>query len=120
MGEYVGGYEDWLRQRSVPAPAPAGPAPAPPAKNAPRPKAAQKGRLSYMEQREFDGLPERIEALGTEEAQAQAAIAAPDFYKESADAIARALGRLDEVRAALQAAYARWDELDSKRESGRV
>ena len=111
--EYVGGYDDWLRQKSPDqseivnresqraAPAVAG-HPGPPKK------------LSFKERREFDELPSRIEKLEGEQERLHAAVAGADFYKESSDAIARTLARLDELKASLLDAYARWDELDSR------
>src|SRR5262252_47775 len=73
-----------------------------------------KGKLSYNEQREFDALPARIEALEAEQARLQAMVAAPDFYKEPADAIAATLGRVAAIEPELDAVMRRWDELDSK------
>ena len=110
--EYVGGYEDWLRQRPVVnAPAAADrPAPPPPS---PRPPDARK-KLSYNEQRELDALPARIHALEEEQTALQSKIASADFYKEPAQAITQTLARADEVHAELLAAMVRWDELDSR------
>ncbi len=108
--EYVGGYEDWLRQR----PSPVAP-PVPRREVAARPRSEQpRTKLSYREQQEFAQLPARIEMLEHEQQQLDDAIASPDFYKEGADAIARTLSRLDEVHELLLAALARWDELDSR------
>jgi len=117
--EYVGGYEDWLRQRdTIPRVTPAAKAApaAPPGAAAgarPRPKAPRK-KLSYREQQEFDELPAAIHALEEEQRRLQAAIAGPDFFKEPADAIARTLARADEVQDTLLVAMQRWDELDSR------
>ncbi len=110
VAEYVGGYEDWIRQR------PAAPAPEPPPRQAAaRPRTEQpRTKLSYREQQELAQLPARIEVLEQEQAQLNAAIAGPDFYKEGALAIARTLARVDEVQELLLAALARWDELDSR------
>ena len=71
-------------------------------------------KLSFKERREFDALPEAIAALEAEDARLQAAIAQPDFYKEGTAAIEATLARLESVRSELHAAYARWDELDSR------
>ena len=71
-------------------------------------------KLSYREQQEFDDLPALIERLESEQDALNAAVASPDFYKESADNIARALARVDELKDSLMSAYARWDELDSR------
>ena len=125
--EYVGGYEDWLRQRAEPPEAAdeAGPAPrwsshAPVWKRAP-PRLHGRGntatpskKLSYKEQREFEGLVARIEALEDEQRRLEAAVADPSFYKEPPEAIAQTLARLAELQRALPDAYARWDELDSR------
>ncbi len=114
--EYVGGYEDWLRQRNVDAPV--GPARRdlrrkPRAGTAPGDSQPKK-KLSFKEQREFDELPSHIEALEAEERQLNAAIADPEFYKEAADAIRRTLARLEAVHSELAVGYARWDALDAR------
>ena len=56
-----------------------------------------------MEQREFDGLPARIEALEAEQQRLHAVVAAPEFYKEPPDAIRTTLTRLEELQAELLA-----------------
>src|SRR5262249_249889 len=111
--EYVGGYDDWLRQSSQSTPQRTIKAPKeealPSVSEPPR-----KRRLSYKEQRELDALPQRIEALETEQRELQATIAGPDFDKETADAINQALVRADALQQELTQAYARWEELDSR------
>ncbi len=111
VGEYVGGYQDWLRQRPAPAPPTAPPAPAPkPARNG---KAAPEQRkLSYKEQRELEQLPARIEALEARLAEAGEAMSDPAFFKQDTDAITAANEALAATQAELDAAYARWAELD--------
>jgi ATP-binding cassette subfamily F protein uup len=112
--EYVGGYEDWLRQRPEPQ------SPFVDRKSSKRTQAAitgnagNKKKLSFNEQRELDELPRRIEQLETELKALHATIASPDFYRESSDAIARTLARAEELKDSLHNAYARWDELDSR------
>jgi ATP-binding cassette subfamily F protein uup len=113
--EYVGGYTDWLRQRRHAEPPPdASPAsarPATPAAATARPATSRKP--TYREQRELEELPSRIEAMEREQEQLNAAVAAPEFYKETAEVIHRTLGRLAALEQELLDAYARWDELDS-------
>jgi ATP-binding cassette subfamily F protein uup len=114
--EHVGDYDDWLRYRALAAaPAPTKPAitPKPAARTAGGENAPQK-KLSFKERREFDELPSRIAALEAEDARLQAALAQPDFYKEGRTAIADTLARVDALKDELAAAYARWDELDSR------
>jgi ABC transport system ATP-binding/permease protein len=115
--EYVGGYEDWLRQRGasvVDTPA------APTRAEAPKPAAppAPKVKLSYKEQRELEALPARIEALEAERARVHAAINSPEFYKEGADAIRTKMARIDEIAKELEIAYARWGALEARAGSG--
>jgi ATP-binding cassette subfamily F protein uup len=120
VAEFVGGYEDWLRVRRSAATAEkraAVEAPAAASAESRRkaaPAAAARKRLSYMEQREFDRLPGRIEGLEAEQAALRHAVAAPGFYKEAPDDIRAALGRLEQLQLELIAAYARWDDLDSR------
>jgi ATP-binding cassette subfamily F protein uup len=125
--EYAGGYADWLRQRGVTGPpgtladtVTGREASAPPGRvgrgdiggldRRPSPVT----RLSNKERRELDDLPVRIEAFEAEQRALIAAIAAPDFYKEAAATITRALERLDEIGGQLDDLYARWDALDSR------
>jgi ABC transport system ATP-binding/permease protein len=131
--EYVGGYEDWLRQReAVSEPTPGSGAGARVASRAQRPTAgfegstearsagdggkalAERKKLSYKEQRELEGLPARIDALEEEQRALNERIAGPDFYKEGAEAIRLALARADQIERELVEAYARWEELDSR------
>jgi ATP-binding cassette subfamily F protein uup len=112
VAEYVGGYEDWVRVKRAAA---AQVVPSAEARKSTLPGGASgRRRLSYMEQREFDQLPARIEALETEQDALQRGVAAPEFYKEAPDAIRAALARLEELQLELASAYARWDELDSR------
>ncbi len=109
--EYVGGYEDWLRQRPQPVVVDAAAPPA--AKPAEVARPPQKRRLTFKEQRELESLPDTIAALEAEQQALAERVAGPEFYKEGADAIRQALARQEEVAARLTDAYARWDGLDS-------
>jgi len=119
--EYVGGYEDWLRQR----PAPAGEKAVAEKQNAepagklgPAPQtsrqAAASKKLSHREQREFDQLPARIEALEGEQRELNDAVQDPRFYTKPADEIRASLARMEAITSELTAVYARWDELDAR------
>ena len=121
--EYVGGYEDWLRQRpqsSIASPEPASPRTPEPAnsRTSEPPNRGSLGptakKLTYREREELDALPGRIEALEAELRALEAAVASPDFYKEGADAITRTLARQEAVHEELLQALARWDELESR------
>jgi ATP-binding cassette subfamily F protein uup len=119
--EYVGGYTDWLRQRRhavQPAPPSSTPRPQAVATESVRPAASWKP--SYREQRELEELPTRIDTMEREQEQLSAAAAAPDFYKETADVIHLTLARLAALEQELIDAYARWDELDSRRRPSKL
>jgi ATP-binding cassette subfamily F protein uup len=119
--EYVGGYQDWLRQGGADGGRETARRSAPPVvavandeiKTVER-SATSPRKLTYKEQRELEGLPSRIEALEAEVRRLDAVIHAPDFYREPPDTIGRTLRRLEEVHGELTGAYARWDELDSR------
>ena len=114
LREYVGGYEDWLRQRRSPVtdkapPAKTGKA----AEQRPRETRADKPRkLSYKEQRELDSLPERIEALEAEQESLQAQVSDAGFYQQDKQQIVDTLQRLETLQAELERAYQRWEELE--------
>jgi ATP-binding cassette subfamily F protein uup len=135
--EYVGGYEDWLRQRT-PAKVKVGLTASAEAtavrRSVPRRRkpdttemstdasasdsihaAVKPKKLSYKEQRELEELPTRIDALETEQRDLHARMGGPGFYKEGSAAITEALARVAAVEEQLRVAYARWDELDSRR-----
>ena len=114
VDEYVGGYDDWLRQRKkTPGPkmnqtvqaASARPAVA---------KTNRRDKLGYKEQRELDALPQRIEELEEAQADLHALMSNPDFYKQNAGEISRARTRLADLEQALTEAYARWEQLESR------
>ena len=117
IGEYVGGYSDWLRQRQAAARESTKPAaPAGPSKTSP-PEAKPVGKpkkLSYKDQRELDALPARIEALETEQAQLHAAVNDAGFYQQSADDISVALERLEAIARELETCYERWGILEAQ------
>jgi ATP-binding cassette subfamily F protein uup len=124
--EYVGGYEDWVRQRAAamaPPPRPLKPAKANSVKkvDAGKSGAAKSGaakpagkKLTYREQREFDELPGRIEALEVEQRDLAASLEDPGFYTKGAEAITASLARQAAIAADLAVMYARWDELDAR------
>ena len=114
VGEYVGGYSDWLRQRPQPAVAEAPAAPSRPVRESPPPpKPPAKKKLSWKEQRELEELPARIERLEAEVAALTEAMHDPAFYDRDGAAIAADTTTLARVQADLDTAYARWEDLES-------
>ena len=116
VGEYVGGYSDWLRQRRVeftaPASTPILSKPVSPVAAAVTTPSAPKRKLSYKDARELEQLPQRIEELEARVAAMTAEMNEPSFYQRGADGIAAHNTAMAEVQAELDRAYARWSELE--------
>lgn len=118
VAEYVGGYDDWVRQRPT-TPPPAAktckqkqepPQEAPPKRN----------KLSYKEKYELEQkrdqlktMPGVIEALEKELEALQARMAAPDYFKNSGEQMATDQNRLEELETELETAYGTWEELET-------
>lgn len=121
LGEYVGGYTDWLRQRprkQIPS-SPASPKADDKAAASPVPQKAitsdapsAKKKLSYKDARELEQLPAKIEVLETEIAARTEAMNDPGFFQQPPANITAANLQLAELQQQLDAAYARWAELD--------
>ncbi|NND82983.1 MAG: ATP-binding cassette domain-containing protein [Gammaproteobacteria bacterium] len=112
--EYVGGYDDWLAQRSTADQQPE-PSAKPPAQAQPdsSPKAsASRQKLSYRLQRELNALPETIAGLEQQLSELQNQMAAPEFYQQDAEQIATTGNNLKHLEAELARALQRWEELE--------
>lgn len=113
IGEYVGGYSDWLRQRPAAAAAVAAAAAKPGlTREQPTAVAAAKRKLSFKDQRELEQLPARIEQLETEIAAHGESMTDPSFFQQDSSAIVKANEALAKLQQELENAYARWTELD--------
>ena len=110
IGEYAGGYSDWLRQRPAIAAAPAAAKPTAPVVAASR--AEKKRKLSWKESQELAALPELIDARETERAAVYAKLADPAFLRDGA-AVAHASAHLASLEAELAALAERWEALET-------
>ncbi len=121
VGEYAGGYDDWLLQRPAPVTMdkdkPASKAekvadkPVAVVAAAPAPKAK---KLSFKDQRELEQLPARIEQLETAIAALHELMSQADFYQQGNEQV---LARQDEVQGLegeLEVAFARWEALEQQ------
>ncbi|MEN6385467.1 MAG: ATP-binding cassette domain-containing protein [Phycisphaerales bacterium] len=107
--EYVGGYDDWVRQRNEML------KPEPENTSKPVKPVEEKEKvrkLSYKEKQELKSLPDKIEKLENELKQLHETMADPAFYKKGNDAAAVG-AKAVELRKELDNAYARWQELES-------
>jgi ATP-binding cassette subfamily F protein uup len=113
VNDYVGGYDDWLRQRFAPTPGKQAEKPAA-AKPAPSEKApAKQKKLSFKDQRELEMLPQKIQELETEREQINVRMSEPAFYQQEKSVISAAQQRLAEIDTELGKAYARWEALEA-------
>jgi ATP-binding cassette subfamily F protein uup len=112
--EYVGGYEDWQRQRAAASPTPAPPVKSSPAAPAPTARPASAGKLSFREKKEIEQLPDRIEAIEREIQTIETRLASSNFYLEPADVVRETVARLEAAQAEWQAAYTRWEDLQAR------
>ena len=112
VNEYVGGYDDWLRQRFTPATTKPGAKPAE-SKAAPANKEKAK-KLSFKEQRELEALPLKIQVLEAEREQINARMSDPSFYQQEKSITSAAQERVAAIDKELAAAYARWEALEAQ------
>jgi ATP-binding cassette subfamily F protein uup len=112
VGDYVGGYSDWVRQRPA---APAAATPGKPVAATPAPAApvAAKRKLSFKEQRELELLPAKLEALEADIARQADAMTKPAFFQQDSAAITKANEAMAATQAELDKAFARWESLEN-------
>ncbi len=107
--EYVGGYDDWLRQQAV---------------NTEKTRAVQKtastrssqkkqSKLSYKHQRELDKLPAKIEQLEQAQRLLHDKMTKADYFKRDREEITSDQKELAEIDNKLEQAYQRWEDLDT-------
>ena len=114
--EYVGGYDDWLRQRpevAKPNRAFASSQSAPPAQ---APKTRLK--LKSSQKKELDALPQTIECLEREQQQLAQTTGDPGLYKKGRAVIVATNDRLEQLKRLLAEAYTRWEQLEQLRVDG--
>ena len=115
VNSYVGGYDDWLRQRSQPE---SKPTTVKTDKSKPKATTAGTKKLSYNDQRDYDALPKKIEALDAELEQIQQSLSDPELYQKDADKVAELNSRVEAIEAELTQCYERWEALDALQQLG--
>jgi len=113
VGEYVGGYSDWLHQKKTHATAAR---PKKRKKGAPKPRATSP--LDRDEKRELNVLPGRIEKLEADLAALHEQMADPAFFERGGNKITAAKVRLKQLEADIASGYERWGALEQKRDGG--
>ena len=114
IGEYAGGYDDWLIQRPTPVAPKANPKAE---KTTEKPQdpvkpTAKAKKLSYKEQRELEQLPTHLERLEQAMTQLQALMGTAEFYQQGSAAITAKQAELQALESELEQAFARWEYLE--------
>ena len=105
---YPGNYETFVSLRPQQA-KPLAPPRAAPASQKPAPR--KPGKLTFKEQRELEGIEEKIQAAEARKSQAEAALGDPQTYAKEAQRVPEWQRQLDENSAEIERLYARWQEL---------
>jgi ATP-binding cassette subfamily F protein uup len=105
--EYVGGYDDWLRQRLVEAKSNKASKEAAPIR-----AVRQKAKFGFRQKKELEELPQTIQTLETEQEELYKAMADPDLYKNDKSGIVSKKERLEELKKLLAEFYTRWEKLE--------
>ena len=111
--EYVGGYDDWLRQSAAEVEALQVPVAIRMNQDRTRQPKERPRKMSFKEERELEALPDLIAVLEEEQAGLHATLAAPDFYKSAGTGIVTINSRLEALELQLAEAYRRWEELEA-------
>ncbi len=111
VNQYVGGYQDWLRQRKLPEVAVSAAVSSSKATTA-KPQKTRK-KLGFNEQKELKALPRKIEKVEQHVSQLQNDMADPGFYQQAADQISQTTQQLSSLEQELEQLYQRWEELES-------
>ena len=111
--EYAGGYADYVRQRPaiVVDPLTRG------SRNEVErgvSRGKNRTKLSYKETRELEALPGEIEALEAEQHALAAKMSAPDYFKQSPEALRADRARSAEIEVLLMEKLERWHALEER------
>lgn len=114
VNEYIGGYDDWLRQgegkkkevtEKISAKA-----------ESVRKQCERPRKFTYKEQRELEALPQRIETLEAEQQHLYQIMSDPLFFQKGKDEIANTKARVSSLAGELAEAYQRWETLEGLQE----
>jgi len=118
--EYIGGYDDWLRQKREQATDSVDAAnhqakegKEPETTNTAKPKTTNTKKLSYKLQRELDQLPQKIDELETKIAELTETMSSSEFYQQNADVVSATGNELKQLQEELDACFVRWEELEA-------
>ena len=111
VNEYVGGYDDWLRQR---------PSIEPPLINKSvankQEKLKPKRQVNHVLEKELKAIPRKIEKLEIEIKELQQCFAEPEFFQQDPLYISEAQKKLAKHEQSLQILFERWELLEDSQE----
>jgi ATP-binding cassette subfamily F protein uup len=112
VGEYAGGYTDWVRQRRVPERASAAPSAQKRPQVIPAAPVTRKRRLTYKETSELTSLPDDIDRRESEKELIYSSLSDPAFLRDGT-AVATAKARLDALGQEIATMMERWEALET-------
>ena len=119
--EYVGGYEDWLRQRGPVSQEPGElkkAAPSATKQMSASAKPAKTLKLNSKEKQELAAIPDQITALENEQSEISAELANPETYRTDGARVAQLQARFAEIDSLNETLLIRWEELLARQEAG--
>ncbi|MDF2690594.1 MAG: transporter ATPase [Gammaproteobacteria bacterium] len=108
--EYVGGYDDWLRQRKLTVEKTSNKA-----STSAEPQVVKKSKLSFTEQHELKEIEKRIAAIETEREAIGAKLNDANFYQLAVDEQQQTFNAMTKLDTELEALMQRWEDLEAKR-----
>jgi ATP-binding cassette subfamily F protein uup len=108
--EYVGGYDDWLRQRTPEAYVRIEKEVKQEKSRSPRERPRT---LTFREKKELDALPALIEALEAERTSLYSLLTDPDIYRNDVARVRAANAKIAELEKEIASAYERWEGLEA-------
>jgi len=117
ISEYVGSYDDWLRQK--PAIKKLQKKKAKKIEKKPekqietQPDKDSSKKLSFNDQHELKNLPKEIETLESKVTDLEAQMSDPNFFKQEHKVTAAVTDELQDINTTLKIKYDRWEELES-------
>jgi ATP-binding cassette subfamily F protein uup len=121
VNEYVGGYDDWLRQRPSGQPEPASSCPPKDEKPRKEKAPARKPKLSYKDKfrlekmaEDIKEMPGHIEELEKSIEECQEKLGDPELYKSAGTEVADLTERMESLEAELETAFAQWESMEAE------
>ena len=109
--QFVGGYDDWLRQRDSASSAKINEVPK--ANNLQLKSAASKSKRSFNNERELSALPKKIDLLEQRITEISTQMSDASFYRSDRAEIKKTEDLLKSAQLELEVLYKRWEELET-------